>query len=1201
MSATESITTKSTPSYQSKSKIQLYYGLNVNECTDTMGTIDLSQVSRRKLLSPQPPTPLVYGLRLGNYRLLESIGHGGEAEIWSAWDERRQQVVAMKLISKRDEAPYYVTQASNEFEQQVQVVAGLSHPHVLPLYEFGHNETYYYFVMRYSSAGALADLLLQGPLPVEDVLLFTAQITSALAYLHQQSIVHRDLKPGNILLDSQKRVYLADFGLAKRLALETSPLHTGRGTGVYAPFEQHALQGIIPQSDIYSLGIVIYEMVTGQLPWGGTIFLAEQQHQTQEELPDPRDINPDLPESLTQALRQMTAFRWKERPESAAAAFQLLLDALPTPQRDYLLRLHQTPPPLDEALFTAQDAHYLRHHFQEDWEPDAAAFPARLTHFAIIDSVYKQSQHSDTEGEDTLPRFMLRGALVHDYNIGHWWQALTNPQQKAEVCEQTLALEHEAVRIRLVEHWLNEPEGTFPSGTFSVRTLERLLDMTLKARTWATRNHTFKLLARLIPPTRRWQPIGLSTEADTQLAKLALNHSSQASQAAQMIGRLHSETAVQALLSTPTDDNEANLVLDALQVIQTMAGHLPRIVPVRLRWQIFWRHFQQQWLEDSPGFSWPRVLMGIMVGVVTWLFFLVGLFDGAATRLQDVLLQPYPVSNVVTIVEVNDASLERYGRWDNWPRTLHAELIERLNEAGAKVVVFDFVFDTVTEDDAMLAAAIEQAGNVVQPVLGVGDAIHDQANTVRYEQRVLPAAILLEESAAAGHTNILHDRDGFVRRLPTVMRVDDEVYPSIVLAALQLFLQTGGNPLAIPQPENGWLSFVGRQIPVDGSGAMSIYYAGPPATTNANTFRTVSYQDVLDGAAAPELFRDKIVLVGITATAEPDRYLTPISEGRPMYGVEILANAIETIWSGRFIRPTSAAVTLILMLGLSLGMALTGRSWWGLVWLFGSGVGYFLVVGWLFDKTGLALNLFFPLTAMALSYGAVTAHRLTVTSWRNRELMQLFATRVSPSTASAAIAAVQKGEIDLSGRDEELSAVVVQMRGQAAYAGQYGPEALLALVNHWREFVVAAAFEFEGTIVDLKSDQFLILFNTPLPQPNHAQRAINTVLSLRQRIYRYQQELPTDHPERQIDLSYGLHSGQAIVGFTGSAPRYIYTALGEAINVAAELAVAAAGGQIFLSDVIYDKVKDLLGGLEIHSAIVAGLDRSVFAITKPSP
>lgn len=175
------------------------------------------------------------------------------------------------------------------------------------------------------------------------------------------------------------------------------------------------------------------------------------------------------------------------------------------------------------------------------------------------------------------------------------------------------------------------------------------------------------------------------------------------------------------------------------------------------------------------------------------------------------------------------------------------------------------------------------------------------------------------------------------------------------------------------------------------------------------------------------------------------------------------------------------------------------------------------------------------------------------------------------------------------------------MQGPNAYAGQYGPEALLALVSHWREFVVAAAFEFEGTIIDLKSDQFLILFNTPLPQPNHAQRAINTALSLRRRIYLYQQGLPADHPEHEVNLGYGLHSGHAIVGFTGSAPRYIYTALGEAIDGATKLVAAAAGGEILLSSVIYDKVEGLLGGLETRPATMAELDATVvFAITKSS-
>lgn len=1168
-----------------------------------MGTIDLSGVTapRSVRYGATTTTPLAYGSQLGSYHLLESIGHGGEADIWSAWDERRQQVVAMKLISKRAETSYYGERSSNEFEQQVRVVAGLNHPHVLPLYEFGQNEAYYYFVMRYSCSGSLADLLLKGPLPLADVLLLTAQITSALSYLHEQSVVHRDLKPGNILMDSQKRVYLADFGLAKRLALETTPLHTGRGTGAYAPFEQHALQGIMPQSDVYSLGVVIYEMLTGQLPWEGTVYLAEQQYRTQQELPDPREVIPELPEAVTDALRQFTAFRWKERPESAAAAFQLLLDASGLTPPEPFIRLHNSPPPLDEVLFAAQDANTLYHHFQAAWQPDAAAFPARLTHFALIDGVYTRPMLYDITVDEGLARFMLRGALTHDYNSGYWWQALSEPRAKAVICEQTLAHEGDAAAAQLFTYLLNEPENTWPVGAFSPQTLERLLDIALHAQTWPVRDQAFKLLARLTPHAQRWQPVGLSAEGDARLAQLALNRSSQAAQAARLIGRLRSETAVQALVAAHFDAETSSSVLEALQEIRSSAGHLPGIVPTRLRWQLLQQRLQQQWREDSPGFSLPRGVIGIFSGLVVCLFLLLGLFDDQAAWLQDILLQPYPTSQVVTIVEVNDDSLERYGRWDSWPRSLHADLIAQLKAAGAGVIVFDFVFGSATAEDEVLAAAMAEAGNVVQPMPGVGDAIHDQPNHVRYEQYVQPPPTLSAASAAVGSTNVLLDSDGMVRRLPTLIAVDGERYPNIVLAALQVFLSTPEGQPDLPEPESGYLSFVGRDIPVDEHGIMYIHYAGPPRTEQAATFQFVPYQDVLEGAAAPELFRNKIVLVGVTATATTDYYLTPVSRGRLMYGVELLANAIETIWSGRFIRQPANVVTLFTILSLSLGMGwAASRPWQGLGWLLGLGVLYFVGTSLLFDRTGLALNLFFPLLGLVLSYGTATAYRLTVTSRRNRELMQLFAARVNPMTASAAIAAVQKGEIDLSGRDEELSAVVVQLQGQGSYATQHGPEALLSLVNHWREFVVAAAFDLGGTVVDLKSDQFLILFNTPLPQPDHPSRALRAVLALRTRCHAYQQQLPPEHPERQIGLGCGLHAGHAIVGFTGSAPRYVYTALGEAIQVATELATAAAHGHILLSAALHDKVKDLLGGLPTEMTAVTGLEQLVTTITPPT-
>lgn len=207
------------------------------------------------------------GFQLGAYTLLEQIGKGGEAVVWSALDSMRKRLVAIKLMLADENDPVAASMVPANFEREVHLVASLEHPHILPMYEFGMAESFSYFVMAYKGFGTVQGWLADGSLSLLKVARTAKQILSALAYLHARGIVHRDIKPSNILLDSQKRVYLADFGLAKQLSQSTMALHTGRGTGPYAPYEQQAYHSITQQSDFFSLGVVLYQMITGELPW----------------------------------------------------------------------------------------------------------------------------------------------------------------------------------------------------------------------------------------------------------------------------------------------------------------------------------------------------------------------------------------------------------------------------------------------------------------------------------------------------------------------------------------------------------------------------------------------------------------------------------------------------------------------------------------------------------------------------------------------------------------------------------------------------------------------------------------------------------------------------------------------------------------------------------------------------------------------
>jgi eukaryotic-like serine/threonine-protein kinase len=263
-----------------------------------------------------------------HYQLLEQIGIGGQGVVWSALDSVHERLVAIKFHEPVEEQD---TTHLAEFEKQARLLIPLTHPNILPIYEFGRSGQLRYLVSPYVAGGSLRELLDEAALSQAEILSITGEIVSALDYLHARNIIHRDLKPSNIFLDFDRRAYLADFGLARAISDTTVALHTGRGTLPYAPPEQHSLAELTAQSDIYSLGVMLFEMFTRHLPWHGEKSLGIQQLHTDDGLPDPIDSAPDAPPTLAAVLRTLTAGQSAHRPRSVAEAFNLVRAILPEP------------------------------------------------------------------------------------------------------------------------------------------------------------------------------------------------------------------------------------------------------------------------------------------------------------------------------------------------------------------------------------------------------------------------------------------------------------------------------------------------------------------------------------------------------------------------------------------------------------------------------------------------------------------------------------------------------------------------------------------------------------------------------------------------------------------------------------------------------------------------------------------------------
>ncbi|NTU56240.1 MAG: serine/threonine protein kinase, partial [Anaerolineales bacterium] len=200
---------------------------------------------------------------IGRYQIKEELGRGQATVVYRAFDTEANREVAVKVLSV-EQAPDISQRA--HFKRELKMIASLEHPAIVPVYDVGEQDGQPYFVMRYMAGGSLSQLIAaRGKLSLHDTAHIIGRICAALNHAHKQHIIHRDIKPDNILFDLDNNPYISDFGVAKPAASSTSSLSEGQvGTPGYMSPEQIQQETVDERSDVYSLGVVIYQMLTGR-------------------------------------------------------------------------------------------------------------------------------------------------------------------------------------------------------------------------------------------------------------------------------------------------------------------------------------------------------------------------------------------------------------------------------------------------------------------------------------------------------------------------------------------------------------------------------------------------------------------------------------------------------------------------------------------------------------------------------------------------------------------------------------------------------------------------------------------------------------------------------------------------------------------------------------------------------------------------
>lgn len=599
-----------------------------------------------------------------------------------------------------------------------------------------------------------------------------------------------------------------------------------------------------------------------------------------------------------------------------------------------------------------------------------------------------------------------------------------------------------------------------------------------------------------------------------------------------------------------------------------------------------------------------------------------------------------PADPNIVVVEIDEGSIhsleEAVGRWP-WPRVIHAYFLDFMAAAGARLVAFDVQFLERDldrpESDHAFAEATSEAGNVLHVVAPQLQDLERELPTelvsrfsIPAPDRPLPAGLRFPEvtgpyeglwqgARGLGHVAIALDPDGAMRRQLLLVQHEGRLYPSLSLAAalaakgLTTSDLTVGDREAVAGP---------LRVPLDKDWRLPIWYNGGPGTyspvweAGGRRYRGYNYAQILgslhqldqgeEPLLSPALFKDKIVLVGVTAEGLHDVFTTPFSGGSDesggnlgkMAGVEIHAHVIDDLLHNRYLRPTPGWMNVMLaavLAAVAIGAVLYSRLWVAAAIATGSILAYLWAAQLVF-----AGRLQLPVVGVALSWAAAFALGLGYQYWvegrEKKQVKETFSRFVSKDVYQELMDDPRAA--DLGGRRATVTVLFSDLRGFTAMSEGRQPEEIVSQLNEYFSAMVEVVFANQGTVDKFVGDMIMALFNTPLSDEHHADHAVRCAVEMNRRLDEMNLRWKAEG-KPELAQGIGVNSGEMVAGVVGADTVRSYTVIGDNVNLGARLESLCKTykAEIIISEFTRALLKEEYPMQELGDVLVKGKSKPV--------